>query len=620
MRTADAVFDVIRDRSMRGLRLDEDVYRQLYNPLLYLRAYSRIYKNDGALTQGITAETADGMSLAKTENIIEQLRYERFRWTPVRRVEIPKKNGKKRPLGIPTWTDKLVQEVLRSVLETFYEPRFSVHSHGFRPERGCHTALAEIYRTWKGVHWFIEGDIRACFDSIDHHILLSIIREDIRDNRFLRLVENLLKAGYCEQWSYHPTLSGTPQGGILSPLLSNIYLDRLDQFVEHTLIPRYTRGEERQENPEYLKLVKLAWYYRSVGKHEKAEELSKQYHQMPSRDFHDPNYRRLLYVRYADDFLLGFAGPVAEAREIKEHLKTFLKETLHLELSEEKTLITHASTEEARFLGYEITVAQEDSKRTKGQRTVNGVIQLRVPQRFVEGRCARYMCNGKPFHRPERASNEDFTIVADYQAEYRGYVQYYSLAVNIAKLNKLRWIMWSSLLKTLANKHKASVRQMGNRYIKPVKFPHGMRKCVEVVVTREGRQPLVARFGGIPLKRHLKATIFDQPLKFWKPKRSELIQRLLADKCEVCGRVGNIEVHHIHALKDLQVKGRRAKPLWMQIMSARRRKTLMVCPTCHDDIQYGRPRIRRQSDATTGEPYDAKVSRTVRREADGKVP
>jgi group II intron reverse transcriptase/maturase len=596
MRTANVVLDVIRNRSIKGLHLDEDVYRQLYNPQLYLRAYSRIYKNDGALTTGITEETADGMSTAKIGTIIEQLRCERFQWTPVRRVEIPKKNGKKRPLGIPTWTDKLMQEAIRSLLEACYEPRFSVHSHGFRPERGCHTALAEIYRTWKGCHWFIEGDIRGCFDNIDHNVLLSIIREDIHDNRFLRLLENLLKAGYGEQWNYAPTLSGTPQGGIISPLLSNIYLDQLDKFVEERLIPEYTRGEERREHPEYKRLASLAYYHRSVGNYEKAEELAKQYRQMPSRDFYDPDYRRLLYVRYADDFLLGFAGPVSEARGIKERLKTFLKEKLHLDMSEEKTLITHATTQAAKFLGYEIAVAQEDSKRTKGQRTVNGVIQLRVPQRFVDERSARYMRNGKPIHRPERASNDDFSIIADYQAEYRGYVQYYNLAVNIAKLNKLRWIMWSSLLKTLANKYKTTVRKIGKRYIKSVTFPHGTRKCVEVIVERDNKKPLVARFGGIPLKRQLKATMNDQSLTPWKPKRSELLQRLLADECEVCGAVGNIEVHHIRALKDLKVKGRREKPLWMQIMSARRRKTLMVCRKCHDDIQYGRPMIRKKQE------------------------
>lgn len=237
MRTAETVLQVIRDRGKRGLLLEEDVYRQLYNPNLYLLAYSRIYKNDGALTQGVTQETADGMSMKKIEAIIEQLRYERFRWTPVRRVEIPKKNGKKRPLGIPTWTDKLVQEVIRLILEAFYEPQFSSSSHGFRPQRGCHSALTTIDRTWQGTKWFLEGDIRGCFDHIDHNVLMEILREKIKDNRFLRLIENLLKAGYCEEWSDHPTLSGTPQGGICSPILSKIYLDQLDKCVEQTLIP-----------------------------------------------------------------------------------------------------------------------------------------------------------------------------------------------------------------------------------------------------------------------------------------------------------------------------------------------------------------------------------------------
>jgi hypothetical protein len=204
------------------------------------------------------------------------------------------------------------------------------------------------------------------------------------------------------------------------------------------------------------------------------------------------------------------------------------------------------------------------------------------------------MSNGKPIHRPECMSDEDFSIVAQYQAEYRGYVQYYGLAVNIAKLNKLRWVMCSSLLRTLANKHKASTRKIGERYLKAVKFPHGIRKCVEVRVERDGKKPLVARFGGVPLKRNLKTSINDHQLLAWKPKRSELWQRLMADQCEVCGKVGGIEVHHIGALKDLNVKGRKVKPLWMQIMSARRRKTLMVCRKCHEEIQYGRPMVQRK--------------------------
>ncbi len=589
MRTAETVLQVIRDRGKRGLLLEEDVYRQLYNPNLYLLAYSRIYKNDGALTQGVTKETADGMSRKKIETIIEQLRYERFRWTPVRRVEIPKKNGKKRPLGIPTWTDKLVQEVIRLILEAFYEPQFSNSSHGFRPERGCHSALTTIDRTWQGTKWFLEGDIRGCFDHIDHDVLMEILREKIKDNRFLRLIENLLKAGYCEEWSYRPTLSGTPQGGIVSPMLSNIYLDQLDQFVEQTLIPEQARGQRRAENKEYAKLQKLAWYHRKAGHEQRAHELELHYQHMPSKDVTDPQYRRLSYLRYADDFLLAFIGPIAEAQAIKEKLSIFLKERLKLDLSEEKTLITHAQTETAKFLGYEIRVQQEDTKHTEGRRSVNGIVGLRVPATFVEEKSALYMRKRKPIHRPELLDEDDFTIISLYQSEYRGYVQYYTLAQNVAWLNNVRTVMRLSLLKTLANKHKTSVARMRAKYQKTVRLPQGPRKCLEITIEREGKNPLIARFGGIPLKRDLKTQIQDLPSTRKPPSRSELIKRLLADTCEVCGAMGNIEVHHIHALKDLKVKGKKEMPLWMQIMSARRRKTLMVCKACHAAIQYGKP-------------------------------
>jgi group II intron reverse transcriptase/maturase len=216
MRTAETILGIIRERGTRGLPL-ERVYRHLFSRELYLLAYGRLYRNDGALTHGATADTVDGMSLAKIDRLIDDVRHERHRWTPVRRVYIPKPNGKTRPLGIPTWTDKLLQEVIRMILEAYYEPQFSPRSHGFRPGRGCHTALREVYRTWNGTAWFIEGDISACFDSLDHEVLLAILREKLHDNRFVRLIENLLKAGYLEDWKLNATLSGTPQGGVVTP-------------------------------------------------------------------------------------------------------------------------------------------------------------------------------------------------------------------------------------------------------------------------------------------------------------------------------------------------------------------------------------------------------------------
>ena len=252
MRTAETILNIIQDRGKRKLPLD-DVYRQLYNPDMYLRAYARLSKNDGAMTPGMTEETVDDMSTEKIARIIEAIRYERWKWTPVRRKNIPKRKGGTRPLGMPTWSDKVVQDVIRSILEAYYEPQFSQHSHGFRPKKGCQTALIDIHETWTGTKWFIEGDIKGCFENIDHHILMHILRENIQDNRFLRLIEGALKAGYCEEWTSHPTLSGTPQGGIVSPILSNIYMDRLDRFVQETLIPEFTQSPKRKMNPTYLR-------------------------------------------------------------------------------------------------------------------------------------------------------------------------------------------------------------------------------------------------------------------------------------------------------------------------------------------------------------------------------
>src|SRR5438445_1194283 len=380
MRTAEDVLNVIRDRGSRGLPL-EDVYRQLYNPALYLRAYDRLYRNEGAMTRGSTQETVDGMSLEKIEALIRAVRFERYRWTPVRRVEIPKARqpGKTRPLGIPTWSDKLLQEVMRSLLEAYYEPQFSDHSHGFRPERGCHTALTAIKGAWGGMRWFIEGDIKGCFDNIDHAVLLSILQEQIPDHRFLRLVAHLLQAGYLAQWDYHPTLSGTPQGGVISPLLANIYLDRLDQWVEQTLLPEYTRGKRRQESHAYRCIKGQKEKQQALGNRQQAHQLEKQLQRMPSKEAEDPGFRRLHYVRYADDFLLGFLGPRAEAEGIKTQLQTFLQDTLKLEMSVEKSLITHATTEAARFLGYAISTQYCDTKHTTGQRSINGKIALRIP-------------------------------------------------------------------------------------------------------------------------------------------------------------------------------------------------------------------------------------------------
>ena len=591
MQNAETVLSVIRARGQRGLRL-ERLYRQLFNPELYLLAYGKLYSNEGALTPGVTEETADGMSIRKIHGLIDALRQERFRWTPVRRTYIPKKDkASKRPLGIPTWKDKLLQEVMRLLLEAYYEPQFSDFSHGFRPGRGCHTALMHVKRAHRGTKWFIEGDISKCFDSFDHARMVSILRERINDERFIRLIEKLLEAGYMEDWQWHATHSGTPQGGVLSTLLSNIYLDRLDKFVETVLVPDYHQGEMRRRNPEYRHYQHLKRVAKQCNDREAYRSSDQMMRGVPSLDFHDPDYRRLHYVRYADDFLLSFAGPKSEAEEIKQRLALFLGDELKLDLSQAKTLITHGSSERARFLSYEIRVQRCDTWRdSRGSRNANGEIALKVPRDVLQRLCARYMRRGKPIQRSELILQNDYDIVVRYQAEYRGYVQYYALAQDLYRLSKLQWVMQTSLLKTLAHKHKSTVTKMARRYRATIDTEAGPRMVLKVVVNRERKKPLEAVFGGIPLRTKPTVTTITDRVVCLGFRRNELIQRLLAEQCEMCGSTMNLEVHHIRKMADLKQTGRREKPAWVERMAEMRRKTLVVCQACHVAIHKGSTR------------------------------
>lgn len=591
MQSADVYLGLVRERGNKGLPLKR-VYRQLFHRDLYLRAYGKIYRNHGAMTKGTTEETVDGMSLAKIDAIIDALRQERYQWKPVRRVYIEKKHSvKKRALGLPVWSDKLLQEVIRLILTAYFEPSFSDHSHGFRPDRGCHTALRDIYETWAGTTWFLEGDISQCFDSLSHDLLLEILAEHIHDGRFLRLIRGLLQAGYLDDWTWNRTLSGAPQGSIVGPILSNIYLSKLDQFVEQTLLPAYTRGDRRRANPAYTHLSNTIRRKRKQGKTAVVKRLEQERRKLPSVDPADPTYRRLRYCRYADDFLLGFIGPKEEVEAIKQQIGEFLHEYLKLELSQTKTLITHARSEAARFLGYDISTFQRNDaceSAYRKRRVLNGKVELSLPKQVIQEQCQRYMARNKPMHRAEMQNDAVFTIIAHYQGVYRGVVEYYRMAHNLHQLNKLKWIMETSLTKTLAAKLKVSVPKIYERYHATFLLNQRAYKGLEVTIQREGKKPLVAQWGGIPLQRRMDSPLPDISTPFWDA-RVELIQRLLAEACELCGAQTALEVHHIRALKDLKRPGRAKKPLWVKTMAARHRKTLVVCHACHQNIHCGRP-------------------------------
>jgi hypothetical protein len=379
-------------------------------------------------------------------------------------------------------------------------------------------------------------------------------------------------------------------GGVSSPILSNIYLDKQDKFVETVLMPKYNRGKKRTRNPSYEAIRNAIARAKRRGDRQAVRKLRKRLRTQPSQSPQDPNFRRLRYVRYADDWLLGFSGPKAEAEEIKRTIRDFLRETLKLDLSEEKTLITHARTGAAKFLGYQIVAQHADDKLDRrGQRQVNEAIGLRVPKEVIEQKCANYMRKGKPAQRAEMLADSDYSILSKYQAEYRGVVQYYLLAHNVGWFNKVQWVTETSLLKTLAGKHKSSVAAMAQKYKATTETAHGPRKCLKVVVPREnGKKPLVAQFGGIPLQRKQDAILVDHAPQLYMTNRSELLQRVFADTCELCGSQKQVEVHHIRKLADLEKPGKAEKPKWMRLMLTRRRKTLVVCRRCHENIHAGR--------------------------------
>ena len=593
MRSPERVLNSLNEHSKDSSYKFERLYRILFNEELFYVAYQKIASNGGSTTKGSDGRSIDEMSLARIETLIASLKDESYQPHPSRRVHIPKKNGKTRPLGIPAFEDKLVQEVVRMILEAIYEGHFETTSHGFRPKRSCHTALLHIQKTFSGAKWFIEGDIKGFFDNIDHDVLVGILRERISDDRFIRLIRKFLKAGYVEDWTFHNTYSGMPQGGIVSPILANIYLDKLDKYVKE-YIRHFDMGTKRRPGKESNDLANER--KRTVRKLKKIKDgtekaalvarltaIEQERAAFPSGDEMDGSYRRLKYIRYADDFILGVIGSKEDALRIKEDIKSFLSESLALELSEEKTLITHTG-KSAKFLGYEITVTRNNHQRRDVQgrlrRTYGKRVRLNVSMATLRDKLLEYgameikLRNGKEIWKPKCRSglifNDDLEILDRYNRETVGFCNYYLIANNCVVLHNFRYIMEYSMYKTFAGKYRSTVRKINKKY--------RLNKLFTVKYEQKG--VIKSRtFYKTSFKR--RTTAFNgscdiEPYSIADVSRTNLTDRLKAEKCELCGATGKLIMHHVRNLKDLK-----GKESWKRLMSARKRKTIALCPSCH---------------------------------------
>ena len=602
MEKSERVLKALSDHSQSSDYKYERLYRYLFSEEMFAVAYQRIYAKQGNMTPGTDGKTIDEMSLERIERLIVSLKDESYQPHPARRVYIPKKNGKKRPLGIPSFEDKLVQEVVRLLLEAIYEGHFEGTSHGFRPHRSCHTALGMIQKSFAGAKWFIEGDIKGFFDNIDHNVLISILRERISDERFLRLIRKFLNAGYVEDWKYNKTYSGTPQGGIISPMLANIYLDKFDKYIKE-YAAKFRKGDRRSINPEYWRLNnKKNWLKKKLQKTSDEQirksylyeiaQLSKQMLSTPHKDAMDADFRRMQYVRYADDFLISVIGSKSECETIKADINQFMREQLKLELSDEKTLITHAQ-DKAKFLGYEIFIRKSDAvKRNKDgvlKRDFNGAVVLTLNSAVIQKKLTEYNAlevrniDGKDiwWSKPRRYMTpmkpED--ILAQYNAEIRGLYNYYSLAANVSKeCASFAFIMKMSMFKTLGWKLNTSARKVRQKYQKDKDFviPYNDAK---------GKQKYRVFYNEGFKKRNAQFDVdYDKlPQTMYVPYPS-LVERLKDGRCELCGKEGKVVMHHVRTLTKL--KGNNE---WEKLMLKRHRKTLVVCEDCNSMIQnYGK--------------------------------
>jgi group II intron reverse transcriptase/maturase len=576
-----------------GRMIDRKLFNLMLDPWMFEKAYDKLKSKPGNMTKALDPETLDGLSDTSIKEIIEKLKDGTFVFNPARTVEIPKANGKVRVLASPIANprDKLVLEVIRMILEVIYEPRFSDNSHGFRIGRGCHSALKQVESMLAPVTFVIEGDIKGCFDNIDHKILMSILKLTIKDEKFLGIIRQALRVGYGKMRNTVKTnVIGTPQGSVISPMLCNIYMNSFDTFMAKLKV-EFDVGNKAARSKEYHRLATQARRARLAGHMDKFTTLMKVVRSMP-HSIRDESYKKLTFCRYADDWIVGIRGSRKDTDFILSRIKSFLAETLKIDLSAEKTHVTNISSSAVTFLGTVIKkshIAFHKEVVRKIKNPVTGIItskiidmrhrhsiRLEAPIQTIRKKLtdAGFMKAGKPCPKFMWTALSHSQIIAGYNSVLRGYINYYSFAANSGRfISFLRWVMFFSCGRTLATKFSSQVSKIVQKY--------GLGLGPEAATKDKYTGLLKVSYSNKqgPGKFNIKSgdSVAMIQALYYSGLSVATLEGLV---CSYCGSNYRVEMHHIRMMKDLNPNIRAIDAL----MAKANRKQIPLCRSCHMDL------------------------------------
>jgi len=556
------------------------------DPYFLVACYEEIKGKKGNMTPGSDGFTLDGLDWIWFLKVSDSIRKGTFSFIPSRRIEIPKANGQTRPLGIGSPREKIVQKALHAVLEAIFEPLFLNYSHGFRPSRSIHSALVRIYLTGNKHSWVIQGDISKCFDSIPHSDIMKNVSKKIGDPRVLELLAKFLNAGYVDPNTGQIVNSevGTPQGGILSPLLCNIVLHQFDSYMDK-MIHNFNKGTKRRDSSEYQK---LAYYRRKATSVEERRELLNNMRSLSSNDQMDPNFKRLDFIRYADDFVVMVTGSKNESIYIKKNIMEYLKQNCGLQLNDDKTLVTRIADNNWKFLGAEILKLKKNpsflSTGKSGKMVAFRRLLVKAPidsllEKLVKTGFVRR--NHKGTYLPKLygpiANLEHADILNFYNSKARGILNFYSFASNRNKLGRILWYLKASCALTLARKFKlGTMRKAFKTFGKNLKCPN-----TDLEFFNHGSLKV--------LHDYKMKKIATDPMKTLEQSwSSKLTKSSFGKNCAICGSMNSIEMHHVRSVKDVRSHFISKETFdFKKITGAVNRKQVPLCQYHHQLFHQG---------------------------------